>query len=367
MTKSILIFLAIAGALALSVLILVKIAPDPPVSAVEAARIKLSGAGARKADTYSRKLYSEARILYDSAMSSWQRENKKFIYSRNYEKVRRYAEQSAGKSSQAADNSLNSVANLERNIRLKLDTLDIVVKQINKFFNDYPLTEETRIRISQGKLLLEEARVSYNQDDYSQANRKIVSAEYLLLSSYENATTNLRNYFTLYPTWKKWVKTAIRESERNGNYSIIIDKFSKKCFVYLGGSKKYEFAAELGTNWVGSKRVKGDNATPEGRYRIVRKFEGSKTKYHKALLLDYPNEDDKKRFRDAIADGSLPPNSKIGGLIEIHGNGGKGVHWTEGCIALTDKEIDLVYRSVGVGTPVTIVGSLVDLDTVLER
>ena len=34
-------------------------------------------------------------------------------------------------------------------------------------------------------------------------------------------------------------------------------------------------------------------------------------------------------------------HAKIGGLIEIHGNGGKGIDWTEGCIALTDKEIDI--------------------------
>ena len=41
-----------------------------------------------------------------------------------------------------------------------------------------------------------------------------------------------------------------------------------------------------------------------------------------------------------IENGTLASNAKIGGLIEIHGNGGKGIDWTEGCIALTDKEID---------------------------
>ena len=52
--------------------------------------------------------------------------------------------------------------------------------------------------------------------------------------------------------------------------------------------EKWEFDAELGTNWVGDKRVKGDKATPEGMYKITKKFDGRKTKYYKALLLDYP-------------------------------------------------------------------------------
>ena len=86
-----------------------------------------------------------------------------------------------------------------------------------------------------------------------------------------------------------------------------------------------------------------------------------KTKYYKAFLLDYPNDEDTARFKAEIAKGSLPASAKIGGLIEIHGNGGKGIDWTEGCVALTDREMDLVYKIVKVGTPVTIVGSMVDL------
>ena len=54
-------------------------------------------------------------------------------------------------------------------------------------------------------------------------------------------------------------------------------------FIY-NGVKKYEFDAELGKNWVGDKRVKGDKATPEGMYKITKKFGSNKTKYYKALL-----------------------------------------------------------------------------------
>jgi hypothetical protein len=365
--RTILISVSAGAFVFLIILLLTWITPDPPISVMDTARNKLSVAGVKKADTYSRKLYHEARVMYDSAMANWQRENRRFIFLRNYEKVVMYAEQSSKKSDQAGENSLNNAANLRNSVIQKIDTLDLVVQEINRYFYDYPLPSEIRTRISKGKQLLEESRMAYGKGEYHKAGRSITDAEYLLLSSYDNAISNLNNYFTLYPTWQRWVNATIKESAKNGDYSIIIDKFSKKCFVYQGGSKKFEFEAELGSNWVGNKKVKGDNATPEGMYKITKKFEGSRTKYYKALLLNYPNEEDKKRFREAISDGSLPPDAKIGGLIEIHGNGGKGIHWTEGCIALTDKEIDVLYRKVRVGTPVTIVGSTVDLQSAMKK
>jgi hypothetical protein len=360
-------YAAIAGAIPLIIFLLIRLTPSPPVAEMQNARKKLSLAGSRRAGTYSKKLYTEAKMFYDSAMVYWRKENKKFLYSRDYNKVLIFAELSAKKSVQAADNSVNSSTNLKKSIGQKIDTLDNLVQDINKYFSDYPLSSETHNRISRGKMLLEEARLAYNRGEYGQANRTITDAEYLLTSSYEDASSNLKNYFTSYPQWKRWVNATIKESEKNGDYSIIIDKFSRKCFVYLSGAKKFEFEAELGTNWVGDKRAKGDKATPEGMYKIVKKIEGGRTKYYKALLLDYPNDEDKRKFRSEIENGTLPHDAKIGGLIEIHGNGGKGIDWTEGCIALTDREIDVVYRNVKVGTPVTIVGSVVDLPNAVKR
>ena len=365
--KKISIFTVITVSIPLFILLLIRFAPQPPVAAMERARQKLSMAGSQKADTYSKKLYTEAKVFYDSAMANWQRENKTFLYVRNYGKVAMFAELSAKKSVQAADNSINSSSNLKKTLLQKIDSLNNLISEFNKYFSSYPLTPEMRSRVSKGKMLLEEARVAFRKGEYLPANKKMTDAEYLLTSSYDNANENLKNYFESYPVWRNWVNETIKESKKNSDYSIIIDKFSRKCFVYLNGTKKYEFETELGVNWVGDKRVKGDKATPEGMYKITKKFEGSRTKYYKALLLDYPNEEDKVRFRSEISKGSLPSSAKIGGLIEIHGNGGKGIDWTSGCIALTDREIDLVYRSVKVGTPVTIVGSVVDLQNVMKR
>jgi murein L,D-transpeptidase YafK len=141
---------------------------------------------------------------------------------------------------------------------------------------------------------------------------------------------------------------------------------SRKCYIYLAGVKKYEFEAELGRNWVGDKIRMGDKATPEGMYKITNKLQGRATQYYKALAIDYPNAEDRERFSKAIERGDLPSSARIGNGIQIHGGGGKGVDWTEGCVALRNEEMDKIFNLVRVGTPVTIVGSLKEIDEILD-
>jgi len=361
------LFSGIALSVPLIIILLIRLTPKPPAEEVEYAREALSQAGKDRADTYSKKLYNEAKAFYDSAMVNWQRQNSRFIYFRDYDRVLMFARQSIEKAEKAGENSISSTSSLKIRVKQKIDVLNDLVSEINELFTTYPLTAETRNRISQGKMLLKEAEIIYRKGQYLQANRKITDSEYLLTNSYENATTNLRDYFKSYPTWKNWVTRTINDSKKNRDYSIIIDKFSRKCFVYQNGVKKLEFTAELGKNWVGDKRVRGDKATPEGMYKVTKKIDGRSTKYYKALLIDYPNEEDKENFKKEIARGSLPASAKIGNLIEIHGNGGKGIDWTDGCIALTDKEMDSVFRIAKVGTPVTIVGSMIELKDIVNR
>jgi murein L,D-transpeptidase YafK len=115
--------------------------------------------------------------------------------------------------------------------------------------------------------------------------------------------------------------------------------------------KTYRVA--LGRGSAGAKQVAGDNRTPEGKYVIDEK-KGSSS-FHKALHLSYPNADD--RARAAVL--GKPP----GGDIEIHGLPatfawvGTTQHvldWTAGCIAMSNDEIDEVWKMVSVGTPVEI-------------
>jgi hypothetical protein len=347
--------------------LLIRITPRPPVSDVVYARITLGKANKNKAGTYSRKLFTEARAAYDSAMANWDRENKRFIFLRNYGKVEKYAQLSARKSLEATGLSISNSSTLKVKLKEKIDALNETETSIDNLFGRYPLPIEIRSRISKGKMLLSEAEVAYNASQYLQADRKLTEAEYLLTTVFETSKEDLKNYFRSFPTWRRWYQAAISDSRKNNSYSVIVDKFSKKCYIYLGGVKKYEFDAELGRNWVGSKHRMGDKATPEGLYRIVTKYQGKETPYHKALGIDYPNNEDLDKFKADLARGIIPSYSRIGGGIEIHGGGGRGVDWTEGCIALTDKEIDIVFDIIKVGTPVTIVGSLKNIDEVLTN
>ena len=154
---------------------------------MEHAREILSQAGKNRANTYSKKLYTEAKVYYDSAMVNWQKENKRFIFFRDYDKVLMFAELSAKKANQAAENSISSASNLKTKLKPKIDSLNNLVAEIDKLFTTYPLTSEIRNRISKGKILLEEAEIVYKKGQYLQANRKITDSEYLLTESYDNA------------------------------------------------------------------------------------------------------------------------------------------------------------------------------------
>jgi hypothetical protein len=365
--KHILILSAIAVFLTLIGFPIFYPVPSPPVNEVKYALTALSLAEKNKSETFSGELYAEAKACYDSAIISWQKENKKSRYSRDYNKVVMFAGLSAQKANQASENSRNSSSNLDVKIRQKLNALNNLVTDLTEMFSDYPLTQEIRNHISNGKFLLIESELAYKENQYKLADEKLLESENLLTSSYEKAFSNIRNYFRSYPEWKRLIDSTIAVSKETRDYSIIVDKYSRKVFVYLGGEKIDEYSAELGRNWVGDKRIRGDKATPEGMYKITKKFESDSTIYYKALLLDYPNNEDTANFEAAIAKGTLPKSAKIGEMIEIHGNGGRGADWTSGCIALTDREMDSIFKIAKIGTPVTIVGSMNDLRHILNR
>jgi len=153
--------------------------------------------------------------------------------------------------------------------------------------------------------------------------------------------------------WQDWTSQTISDSRTSGGVALIVDKSSHRLYALSAGRVVDSFPCDLGFNSGHQKQKAGDGATPEGTYRVSRINGGSK--YYRALLLDYPNSDDRKRFEDGIHDGTVPARAKIGGLIEIHGHGGTGRDWTDGCVAVTDGDMDKLLRIASVGTAVTIV------------
>ena len=158
--------------------------------------------------------------------------------------------------------------------------------------------------------------------------------------------------------WQGWVEATAAESRRSGRSALVVDKLGHRLLFLTRGRVVRELPVELGTNGLAEKLVEGDRATPEGLYRVVDRKDGSRTAYHRALLLDYPNETDRLRYLEAAAAGRVPDDTGPGGLIEIHGRGGRSKDWTDGCVALPDREMEWVFERVDEGTPVTIVGTV---------
>jgi murein L,D-transpeptidase YafK len=153
--------------------------------------------------------------------------------------------------------------------------------------------------------------------------------------------------------WRSWINATLNESRANGSYALIIEKSSHKAYLVSGGKLVRTYNCELGYNSARQKLFSGDGATPEGMYYVTKVKYNSK--FRRALLIDYPNAMDIRRFRDNKNKGIISRFARIGALIEIHGEGGKREDWTDGCVALANKDIDHLMQYALVGTPVTIV------------
>jgi murein L,D-transpeptidase YafK len=132
---------------------------------------------------------------------------------------------------------------------------------------------------------------------------------------------------------------------------ILVDKSDRVLILYKAGKEIHRYTdIRFGDDPVGHKRFEGDEKTPEGGYTINGR--NPKSAYHVSLRISYPNAADRAY---AKSKGKSP-----GGDIFIHGqpNGWIGPpiprDWTDGCIALSNDEIKLLWKQVDDGTPITI-------------
>jgi L,D-peptidoglycan transpeptidase YkuD (ErfK/YbiS/YcfS/YnhG family) len=214
-----------------------------------------------------------------------------------------------------------------------------------------------RSLLARAQSALTEARVYDREGDLGNATARAREATELAGQVRDHAAAVAARYAdadTVAP-WRRWKEQTIAWSRREGRAAIVITKEAHELTLYLRGDPAKTYKVDLGFNWIADKSRAGDDATPEGRYSIVSRVPNGA--FYKALLIDYPNAEDRTQFSRARRSGDLPASAGIGGLIEIHGEGGRGRDWTEGCIALTNADMDDLFARVGVGTPVTIVGS----------
>jgi murein L,D-transpeptidase YafK len=134
---------------------------------------------------------------------------------------------------------------------------------------------------------------------------------------------------------------------------IVILKSKRTLTLYQGEKVLRTYQVALGTVPIGPKQMHGDHKTPEGNYRINAR--NAHSHYHLGLHISYPNAIDRKNARRlAVSPGGdimihgLPPSYAYLGALH------RQTDWTDGCIAVTDQEIEEIWQLVPVGTVVEI-------------
>jgi murein L,D-transpeptidase YafK len=134
---------------------------------------------------------------------------------------------------------------------------------------------------------------------------------------------------------------------------IVVMKSKRTMTLENDGHVVKTYKVALGGQPLGAKDRQGDHKTPEGEYFVDAKI--AKSRFYLALHISYPSATDRARARKL---GVSP-----GGDVEIHGLGKKygwiGARhrlsdWTDGCIAVTNEEIEEVFGMVPVGTRIEI-------------
>ena len=135
--------------------------------------------------------------------------------------------------------------------------------------------------------------------------------------------------------------------------SVLVRKSEKRMYLMKNGEIYKKYKVSFGANPKGHKEQEGDERTPEGKY--ILDYKKSDSSFYKAIHISYPN---KKDIENAKKNGVSP-----GGQIMIHGQkNGLGwlsfatqwFNWTDGCIAVTNKEMDEIWKLVKVNTPILI-------------
>lgn len=142
------------------------------------------------------------------------------------------------------------------------------------------------------------------------------------------------------------------ETDRAIN-QVLVRKEKRRLYLMADDDVVKSYRISLGENPVGHKFVEGDARTPEGEYTLD--WRNSSSSFYKSIHISYPSGED----RELANSGGLNP----GGSIMIHGlpNGVDdlafaytGLDWTNGCIAVSNDEMDEIWQLVTDGTPIRI-------------
>jgi hypothetical protein len=329
---------------------------DPvPEAGIDRARRALTDARRERAEEFAPVEFAEATAAWDRVLSLVRTESGTIAPLRSFDSVRAQVDVTVESARRARARAARVADSLETRLSGLGRDADGQLARLERAADHYPISYVDRDALS----LAREYRA--HREGAARNGRLILAVQL----AEKQATTvgriqagfeeRLRPVVSQVPEWRASVRRLKAAAGRDP--VVVVDKAARTLYVHRAG-RTDSFRVEFGRNWLGPKKMEGDDATPEGEYRVVRRLGRGDTRYHRALLINYPNESDRVRFERARAAGTIPRGARIGGSIELHGSGGRQVDWTDGCVALTNRDMERVFAMVPIGSRVLIAGSL---------
>jgi len=325
----------------------------PPLESMKKALHAIAAAKVENDNKVSGETLNKAEELLKQAEASIRRENRRMIPFVTYteaDSLLHEAAQLAERALQTAKESHSRVRLIQKSEIAKLsDSLDIW----RAILDEDLIHSDSEILYRNAKALLRLA-VDYNSRGLSGDASVCTDSALKVFSLLTQARIEMRKAVdSRAQDAAQWISRTMMQSKKSGGIAFLVDKSTHNLYVVKAGKVTDSIRCEFGYNSSYQKIMAGDGATPEGMYKV--KEVKNQSKFYKALLLDYPNSSDRERFKNNLAAGIIPGDAKIGSLIEIHGHGGENRDWTDGCIAVTDHDMDRIMKMAAVGTPVTII------------
>ena len=134
---------------------------------------------------------------------------------------------------------------------------------------------------------------------------------------------------------------------------VVVHKEKRRMDLISGGKVWKSYRIALGGNPLGHKKQQGDSRTPEGPYILDRR--NPRSQFHRSIHISYPNRGDRAsaRRRGVSAGGDIFIHGLPNGMGSI-GAAHTARDWTDGCIAVTNEEIEEIWNAVRDGTPIQI-------------
>lgn len=327
-----------------------------PVQPLLEARISLNQARSTADEEPARPLLDSAEQNIADAQRAVEQEFRKLFLFRRYDlaryhlnRARKLCDEAVSVALQARQNAAAEGVRRLASLRRSLATTRSLVDRLN-------LRGDALTRLSSADAFIRAADARLMEQEAIDARELLDRAETEIEEASVQLQARLTRFLERRHEWNSLVRETLAASAQTNEPMVLIDKLNQECHILRSGRVVETFPVEMGNSWMERKLTEGDRATPEGRYQVSAMKGHGNSRYYKAALLNYPNQADRSRFVKAKRNGQIPRGARIGGLIEIHGEGGRGNNWTAGCVSLANGDMDRLMSRLRVGTPVTIVG-----------